>query len=395
LVPGILFEELGFRYFGPIDGHNMELLLATLKNINKLTGPVFLHVVTKKGKGYKFAEENPTDFHGVSSFDVATGKLEGEKPGEETFTRHFSDKILEMASKNDKIVAITAAMPDGTGLDKFAAKFPSRFFDVGITEQHAVTFSAGLAKSGLKPVVAVYSTFLQRAYDQLIHDTALQNLAVVFCVDRAGIVGKDGPTHHGMFDIAYSRTLPNFIVMAPKDGLELELMLEKALEWEKPVFIRYPRAAAKRIVSSSSCAPLEIGRSETLRKGKDLVFLALGSMVNTALVSADILSKLGIEAEVVNARFVKPLDAKMLEDLAGSQKKIFILEEGISSGGFGAAVLEFFEREKLDSSKIRCLALPDVFIEHGSREELLRKYHLTPDEIAGIVRSELRHGNKN
>ena len=306
LVPGIVFEELGFRYFGPIDGHDIEQIIATLKNINQLDGPIFLHVITKKGKGYKPAEDNPSDFHGVNAFDVDTGKIEGAKANGESFTGYFSRKIVDLARKNEKVVAITAAMPDGTGLKEFSENFPERFIDVGITEGHAVTLSAGLAKGGMSPVVAVYSTFLQRSYDQLIHDIALQDLPVVFCVDRAGIVGKDGPTHHGVFDLTYSRTLPNFVVMAPKDGAELELMLEKALEWKKPVLIRYPRADAKRIVSSSSCSPLTIGISETLRQGGDLTLLACGSMVNIALRTAEVLSKEGIEAEVINARFIKP-----------------------------------------------------------------------------------------
>jgi 1-deoxy-D-xylulose-5-phosphate synthase len=242
----------------------------------------------------------------------------------------------------------------------------------------------------MKPVVAVYSTFLQRSYDQLIHDVALQELPVVICADRSGLVGRDGPTHHGVFDIAYSRTLPGFIVMAPKDGIELEEMLEKALEWDKPVFIRYPRSEAARIVSSDSCDPVETGKSETLRDGDDLILLALGSMVNTALKAADLLSGRGIEAEVINARFVKPLDREMLENIAHSGKRILILEEGIASGGFGSAVLEFFAREGLLRKDIQCFSLPDEFIQHGAREELLRMFHLTPDELAANIEGGLK-----
>ncbi|MEA3489636.1 MAG: 1-deoxy-D-xylulose-5-phosphate synthase [Candidatus Omnitrophota bacterium] len=388
IVPGILFEELGFRYFGPIDGHNIEQLVLMFKKILTMKEPVFVHTITRKGKGYRYAEEDPVHFHGVSSFDVRTGRTDQEDP-EEWFTGHFSRKIKELGTRDKKIVTITAAMPDGTGLREFEKKFPKRFFDVGITEQHAVTFAAGLAKGGMKPVVAIYSTFLQRSYDQLVHDVSLQRLPVILCVDRAGLVGKDGPTHHGVFDIAYLRSIPDLIVMAPKDGVELELMLEKAVEWKLPVAIRYPRAKAMQFVGSSSCEPLEIGRAELLRKGADLAILAVGSMVNTALMASAVLSKKGIEATVVNARFIKPLDKQTLEDLAHGAKRIFTIEEGVIDGGFGSAVLEFFEKENISNVKIRCLGLPDEFIEHGAREELLRKYHLTPDEIAATIEAEL------
>ncbi|MGB3057102.1 MAG: 1-deoxy-D-xylulose-5-phosphate synthase, partial [Candidatus Omnitrophota bacterium] len=256
IVPGILFEELGFRYFGPIDGHNIDDLISIFRNTLDLKEPVFIHVITKKGKGYRFAEEDPTSFHGVSSFDIPTGKTIKEDKAAETFTQHFSKKIVELGRRDKRLVTVTAAMSDGTGLQSFAKKYPERFYDVGITEAHAVTFAAGMAKGGLKPVVAIYSTFLQRSYDQLVHDVALQRLPVVFCLDRAGLVGEDGPTHHGNFDIAYMRSLPGFVVMAPKDGPELEIMLEKAIEWDKPVSIRYPRGSARQLVSLASCAPL-------------------------------------------------------------------------------------------------------------------------------------------
>ncbi|MFH1305915.1 MAG: 1-deoxy-D-xylulose-5-phosphate synthase [Candidatus Omnitrophota bacterium] len=392
LVPGILFEELGFRYFGPIDGHDVEQLIKVFRNVLLLNRPVFVHVITKKGKGYKFAEESPVKFHGLSGFNVATGEIDSDSGENESFTRHFSDKIMELGERDRRIVVITAAMPDGTGLQQFAENFPDRFFDVGITEPHAVAFAAGLAKGGMRPVVAVYSTFLQRSYDQLIHDVALQRLPVILCLDRAGLVGKDGPTHHGVFDISYTRSLPGFIVMAPKDGVELTLMLEKAVEWGRPTVIRYPRASAERVVCDSSCVPLEIGKAELLRKGGDVVILAIGSMVNTALAASEILSKKGIEASVVNARFIKPLDGEMLEEVVRLSKNIFTLEEGISSGGFGEAVLEFFERENVRNERVRCISLPDEFIEHGSREELLRKYHLTPDEIARTITAEMKTG---
>lgn len=390
IVPGILFEELGFRYFGPIDGHDIEQLISTFRNIQTLEEPVFVHVITKKGKGYKYAEEDPAKFHGVTAFNVKTGHISESEEKVKTFTDHFAEKIIKLGEKDNRIVAITAAMPQGTGLKGFAAKFPDRFFDVGITESHAVTFAAGLAKGGLKPVVAIYSTFLQRSYDQLIHDVAIGHFPVVFCLDRAGLVGRDGPTHHGVFDIPYTRNLPGFIVMAPKDGMELELMLEKAVEWNGPVAIRYPRASASGVVSISSCAPLEIGKAEVLKKtGKDLTILAVGSMVNTALIAGSILSKKGIEPMIINARFIKPLDSELLEEIVRTSRKIFTIEEGVTSGGFGSAVLEFFERENITGVKVRCLGLPDEFIEHGARKELLRKYHLTSDGIASTIEAEM------
>lgn len=388
LVPGIFFEELGFRYFGPIDGHNIDQLISMLEKVLPLKEPVLLHVVTKKGKGYSFAEENPTKFHGVTAFDLKTGESPATKKGK-SFTELFSENMLELAEKDDKVVAVTAAMPDGTGLSKFADEYPERFFDVGITEPHAVTFAAGLARGGLKPVVAIYSTFMQRAYDQLIHDVALQDLPVIFCLDRGGLVGKDGPTHHGVFDLAYTRNIPGFIVMAPKDGDEFKRMLTEASEWGKPVVIRYPRATAEEVVSPSSCAPLAIGKAESLREGKDFAIIAIGTMVNTALQVCDLLSHQGKEGMVINARFVKPLDKMMLEKAFNTVSHVFTLEEGIASGGFGGAVLEFTERENIRDKKVRCLGLPDHFIEHGSRDELLRKYHLTPDELAALIKSEL------
>lgn len=389
LVPGILFEELGVRYFGPVDGNDIPQLVNMLGKVLPLKGPRLLHTVTKKGKGYKFAEEDPERFHGVSSFDLATGKglEDGENEGK-SFTDHFGLKMLELAEKDPGLVAITAAMPRGTGLNKFAEKYPKRFYDVGITEPHAVTFAGGLAKGGLRPVVAVYSTFLQRAYDQMIHDVMLQNLAVIFCVDRAGLVGEDGPTHHGIFDIAYMRSMPKLIIMAPKDGYELEKMLEKALEFKAPVAIRYPRGKAKQMIGASSTTPIELGKAEEIRTGKDLAIIAVGSMVNTALAAADILSNKGIEATVVNARFIRPLDAGMLSDVFDKFKKVITVEEGVMAGGFGSAVLEFANRENVTGVSIKCIGLPDEFIEHGSREELLRKYHMAPDEIVRTILSE-------
>jgi len=387
-VPGIFFEELGFRYFGPIDGHDIDQLIQIFNSTFSLKEPIFIHVITKKGKGYNFAEENPTLFHGVSLFDIETGSFKKKKEGK-GFTEILSEKIVELGIKDKKIVAITAAMSDGTGLTKFAEKFPHRFFDVGITEPHAVTFSAGLARDGLKPIVAIYSTFMQRAYDQLIHDVALQKLPVIFCLDRAGLVGKDGPTHHGVFDLAYMRTLPNFVVMAPKDGYEFERMLEKAVTWGKPVAIRYPRAEAKELIAPASSIPVDIGKAELLRRGKDGTILAIGSMVNTAIQVSEILSRKGIEVTVVNMRFAKPLDKIMIEEVCAHSKRLVTLEEGIITGGFGSSILEFLDQENITGIKVKCLGLPDQFIEHGTRDQLLRKYHLTPEEIALTIEKEL------
>lgn len=388
LVPGTLFEEFGFRYFGPIDGHNITELITKLRNLSTLKEPIILHVLTKKGKGYPFAQENPSVFHSASPFEVSTGKIL-KKDTPRSFTDVFSDKMLDLARKDEKIVGITAAMLDGTGLAKFSKEFPRRFYDVGIAEQHAVSFAAGLAKKGLKPVVAIYSTFLQRAYDQIIHDVSLQNLPVLFCVDRAGIVGRDGPTHHGVFDLVYMRHIPNMVVMAPRDGLEMEAMLEFAVNLNRPSVIRYPKGSSASHLSGSSFAKIELGKSEILREGKDLAILAIGSMVSTAIKAADILSSDRIEATVVNARFVTPLDKETIENIAKGIKKVVTLEEGISAGGFGSAVLEFFERENIKDVEIKRIGLPGHFIPHGKREELLKEYHLTSDEISETIKKEM------
>lgn len=388
VVPGILFEELGFRYFGPIDGHDIRGLITILNNVKRIDHPVLIHAVTCKGKGYDLAEKNPVAFHGVSKFDRRTGRPGSPRNGK-TFTEHFSRKMLALASEKKDLVAITAAMPDGTGLTEMMKKYPERVYDVGITEPHAVTFASGLARGGMKPVIAIYSTFLQRSFDQLIHDVALQKIAPVIAIDRAGLVGEDGPTHHGMFDICYTRVLPSFVVMAPKSGAELEEMLEKAVSWDKPVAIRFPRAESEDVTAPGLGLPVEMGRSETIRRGDDASILALGSCVPAALKAAGILSKKGLELEVINARFVKPLDREMLEVLASRGKPVFTVEEGVLPGGFGEAVLDFFQQEKLYDVKIRCIGLPDEFIEHGDRDQLLRKYHLDEEGIALTIESEI------
>jgi len=389
LIPGILFEELGFRYFGPIDGHNIEDLIKTFRNLSPLKEPIIVHVATRKGKGYRFAEENPTAFHSAVQFDIKTGKRRDTVKAK-SFTSVFSDKIVELAKKNKKIVAVTAAMPDGTGLSRFAKEFPERFYDVGIAEQHAVAFSAGLANEGFKPIVAIYSTFLQRGYDQIIHDVSLQGLPVIFCVDRAGLVGEDGPTHHGVFDMAYLRHIPNLIIMAPRDGLELEKMFEYAVGLDKAVAIRYPKGSSESHLSGSSFHEIELGKSELLRDGRDIAIFAIGSMVSVAIKTADLLSARGIEATVINARFLKPLDKETIEDITKRVKKLVTLEEGVLTGGFGSAILEFLETEKIKDVKIIRIGLPDHFIAHGKREELFKEYHLTADEICETLCRELK-----
>jgi len=386
LIPGMLFEEMGFRYFGPIDGHNIALLTTTFKNLVDLNEPILIHVVTKKGKGYKFAEENPAAFHGTGPFDLGTG-VKIDTRDSPTFTEAFSEKMVDLAQKDFRIVGITAAMLDGTGLNKFAKLFPNRFFDVGIAEEHAVGFSAGLARGGFKPIVAIYSTFLQRGYDQLIHDVCLQNLPVVFCLDRAGLAGEDGPTHHGAFDIAYLRHLPNLIFMSPSTPEELKDMVEFALTLNSPVAIRYPKGSAP--LYRSPGAPIEMGKAEVLRSGKDLAIISIGSMAQIALDTAALLSKRKVEATVVNARFIKPLDVNLLAEVLGRIKKVVTIEEGVLDGGFGSSVLEFIERSGPKGVKVRRIGLPDKFIEHGKRGELFSKYNLTPDAICDVIVNEV------
>jgi 1-deoxy-D-xylulose-5-phosphate synthase len=379
-IPGMFFEELGFRYFGPIDGHNLEILIPTLKNILSLSGPRLLHVVTKKGKGYLPAEENPVKFHSALPFEIETGKPKviSQIP---TYTEIFSKKLVELAKKDSRIVAITAAMPEGTGLDRFRDNFPERFFDVGIAEEHAVCFAGGLAKAGLKPVVAIYSTFLQRAYDQIIEEICLQNLGVILTIDRAGIVGEDGPTHQGVLDIAYLRNLPNLVVMAPKGGKELEMMLEFAISLDKPVAIRYPKDKLPIIDHQLPNAKLELGKAEILKEAKDFLVIALGSMVIPAWEAIELLEKEGLFGGLINTRFVKPLDGDLFKKLSSQINYIFTVEEGVLEGGFGSAVMEVMDR-----SVIR-IGLPSEFIPQGKREILLDKYNLTAKAIRDKIKS--------
>jgi len=379
-VPGIFFEELGFRYFGPFDGHDLPLLVRTMRNILPLKGPLLMHVVTKKGKGYLPAEKDPVTFHGISSFDIATGKpLRKEKDSARTYTQVFSETLVECAQKNSKIVAITAAMPEGTGLDAFRDRFPRRLFDVGIAEGHGVCFAAGLACQGLRPVVAVYSTFLQRAYDQIIEDVALQEAPVIICVDRAGIVGEDGKTHQGIFDIAFLRTVPSLVVMAPKDGPELKQMFEYALTLSTPVAIRYPRAKVPH--SAHKQTALLQGRPEVLKEGSDYLVIALGSMVEPAHEAVALLEKEGLSGGLINARFVKPIDEEFLRQLAAGVQHVFTVEEGIVNGGFGCAVSEALGRQ------VVALGVPCAFITHGRRDELLALHGLDAGAIACTIRN--------
>jgi 1-deoxy-D-xylulose-5-phosphate synthase len=381
-IPGMLFEELGFRYFGPLDGHNLNVLIPTLKNILGIKGPKFLHIITKKGKGYPPAEIDPVRFHGVGSFNIADGSP--DRPADQSrksYTQVFSEKLVDLAGKDQKIISVTAAMPEGTGLDKFRDLYPDRFFDVGIAEAHAVCFAAGLAAGGFKPVVALYSTFLQRAYDQIIEEVCLQNLPVVLCVDRAGIVGEDGVTHQGIFDINFLRGLPNLTVMAPADEEDLNRMLEFALTLDKPVAIRYPRAAVP--VSRISQAKLEMGKPEVLREGKDIAIFALGSQVQAAIDAADILAKEKIFPVVINARFVKPLDNQAFKAATKNCKLVLTVEDGITGGGFGSALAEILDVEVVK------IGLPDQFIPHGKRELLLSLYGLDAQGIVNRVKKEL------
>ena len=369
-VPGMLFEELGFEYVGPIDGHKIESLIETFERFKDFPGPVLIHAITKKGKGYSPAEKSPWIFHGVGPFDIETGsQISSANP---TYSEIFGSCLVKLAREDNRIVAITAAMTEGTGLSEFAKTFPSRFYDVGIAESHAVTFAAGLASQGLKPVVAVYSTFLQRAYDEIVHDVCLQNLPVVFAIDRAGIVGEDGPTHNGVFDISYLRHIPNMVIMAPKDENELGVMLKTAISHNGPAAIRYPRGAVSKIPTDMELKKLTIGEAEILKDGKDILIIALGSAVQPAKHASELLKEMGINACVINARFAKPIDAALIGNLAKEIKYILTVEENVVRGGFGSAVLEQLSEMDMDGLKIKMLGLPDKFIEHGP-QNLLRK----------------------
>lgn len=389
LVPGALFEEMGFSYLGPLDGHNISLLQEVLSNVREMKGPVLLHVHTMKGKGYSPAEDNPGKFHGVGRFDQATGEVVKKAGAVPSYTAVFSKALLDLAEKRPELVAITAAMPSGTGLDAFKEKYPRRFLDVGIAEEHAVTMAAGLAADGKHPVVAIYSTFAQRAYDQLIHDVCLQNLPVTLCLDRAGLVGEDGPTHHGVFDLSYLRQMPNMTVFVPRDENELRQMLGKAVTMDTPTAVRYPRGAGLGAEMREDFADLDIGKAEVLAEGGEIAFLAVGTMNETAAKAAEILAEQGIEATLVNMRFVKPLDEELLLQLGAGKKLLVTLEENVLAGGFGSAVAEFLLDRELPAGLLR-FGLPDAFVEQGSRPELLELVGLTPEAVASKVLARLQ-----
>ena len=365
--PGLLFETLNFRYVGPIEGHRMDVVLETFENVKEMIeagdGPILIHALTEKGHGYEPAERDPLKYHGVTKFNVESGKFAPKKTGPPAYTRVFSDTLIRLAEADERIVGITAAMAPGTGLDRFQEVFPDRFYDVGIAEQHAVTFAAGLAVEGMKPVAAIYSTFLQRAYDQVVHDVCLQNLDVTFALDRGGLVGADGATHQGILDYSYMRSLPNAVVMAPKDENELQHMLATAINHPGPAAIRFPRGAGLGVPMDPDIKPVSLGEAEVLRDGDDVLIVAIGTVVHPALEAAGELNNRGISAAVLNARFVRPLDTKRLLALASRCKVVVTVEEHTGAGGFGSAVLEALSEAGVDV-KTKCLALPDAIIEH-------------------------------
>lgn len=382
VTPGMLFEAFNFEYFGPIDGHRLTHMIDILENIKHLNEPVLLHVTTTKGKGYRPAEENPVYFHGCGSFQIETGNGTCTYSEIPSFTEVFGKTMIEMAARDKRIIAVTAAMPEGTGLAEFSKKYPDRFFDVGIAEQHGVTFAAGLATEGLKPVVAVYSTFLQRGFDQIIHDVCLESLPVVFAIDRGGLVGEDGPTHHGIFDLTYLRSLPNMVVMAPQDENELRCMLLTAVDHSGPIAVRYPRGQGTGVEIEKEIRPIEIGRARIVTEGDDLLILSIGRCVHESIKAVDLLKEKGFSATVVNCRFVKPLDTALLVDLAGQYSRIITVEENVLQGGFGSAVLECLNDAGVAGFSLKRIGLPDMFVEHGAPDTLRSKYGLDADGIA-------------
>lgn len=394
LVPGSLFEEMGFHYIGPIDGHNIGLLEEVLASAKEMEGPVLIHIHTVKGKGYKPAEQAPDKFHGVGCFDPSTGKSAKKAGCAPSYTSVFSKALIDLAKDRPDILAITAAMPSGTGLKAFGQAYPKRFFDVGIAEEHAMTLAAGMAAAGMHPVIALYSTFAQRAYDQLIHDVCLQNLPVTLCLDRAGLVGEDGPTHHGVFDLSYLRQMPNMCVMAPKDEEELRHMLATAIAIEGPAAVRYPRGAGLGVPLTDSLETLPVGKAEVLQEEGDIAFLAVGTMVEKAKEAAAILKEEGIEAAVVNMRFIKPLDTELLGEMARTKKLLITAEENVLAGGFGSAVAEYLADHGIEVPLLR-FGIPDRFIEQGTRRELLSLCGLQPDEMAERIRERLSQLDEN
>jgi 1-deoxy-D-xylulose-5-phosphate synthase len=383
IAPGTLFEEFGFHYFGPIDGHDLDALIPTLENLRQLPGPKFLHVITKKGQGYKLAEADPILYHGVAKFAPEQGIQSGKGGAKLTFTQVFGDWLCDMAKADPRLVGITPAMREGSGMVRFAAEHADRYYDVGIAEQHAVTFAAGLACEGLKPVVAIYSTFLQRAYDQLVHDVALQDLPVVFAVDRGGLVGADGPTHHGTFDLSYVTCIPNMVVMVPADEAECRRLLSTAFAHDGPSMVRYPRGSGPGTVPSTQLDMLPLGKGEVRRRGKDVALLAFGTLLAPALAAGE-----ELDATVTNMRFVKPIDAALIAELAGNHSLLVSIEENAVIGGAGAEVERVLGELGLEVPLLR-LGLPDRFIDHGEQAQLLAELGLDRDGIVRAVRNRL------
>ncbi|WP_428081231.1 1-deoxy-D-xylulose-5-phosphate synthase [Candidatus Avelusimicrobium alvi] len=383
LFPGTLFEEMGFRYFGPVNGNDINEMIEVLENLKDVKGPVMLHVVTKKGKGYKPAEEKPTKFHGIGIFDVDTGDTIG-KSNSVTFTQAFSDALLKLAEKDKSITAITAAMPEGTGLDAFRDKFPARYFDVGIAEEHAATFAAGLAAGGSKPVVALYSTFAQRCYDQIVHDICLQNLPVVFALDRAGLVGEDGPTHHGVFDLSFLRDIPNLILAAPADENEMQHMLKTAFDANAPFVLRYPRGAGFGVKMDDAPQNLEIGKGVWLKKGKDINILAIGNRVHPALKAAQALAEKGVDCGVANMRFARPLDTGLIDEALTLSPRLVTTEDNMLAGGFGSAVAEYLTDKQADFKLLR-LGIGDEFVEHGKVSQLYDQLGMSAGQMTDHI----------
>lgn len=391
IIPKMFFEDIGFTYLGPVDGHNIQELENILRLSKQIDNPVIIHVLTKKGKGYSIAEENPDKFHATAPFNIETGKAGKEK--KKDYSKVFGDKLVELARENEKIVAITASMKDGTGLTKFSKEFPKRFFDIGIAEQHALGLAAGMAIEGTIPVVPIYSSFYQRGYDQVIHDIAIQNLPVIMCVDRAGIVGADGETHQGLLDMAFFRLVPNLTIMAPKDFKELEEMLEFAIKLNKPVIIRYPRGGEEdykfQESTNSEYTKIEEGKAEILKEGKDISIIAIGKMVSRAMKIAEELEKENINTDVINARFLKPLDIKTIKNSIAKTKKVITIEDGTIINGLATAIKELIIDENLRDIKLECFAYPDKFIQHGSVQELEEIYDLDEKSIITKIRSKI------
>jgi len=393
LTPGTLFEALGFDYVGPIQGHDLSQLIEVFRNCRTAEGPVLIHVMTTKGKGYPPAEQTPDLFHGVGPFDIETGAVKGAKGGASSYTAIFGRTMVKLGEEDDRIIAVTAAMPDGTGLTPFAKAFPDRFFDVGIAEQHALTFSAGLAAEGFRPVAAIYSTFAQRAYDQIFHDICLQKLPVTIALDRGGLVGDDGPTHHGVFDLSFLRHLPEMTVMAPKDENELQHMLKTAVYSGRPIALRYPRGAGYGVAMDDMPISLEIGRGEVLMDGDDLAVIAVGATVYPAVEASRLLAEKGIRATVINARFVKPLDRELILKAASRTGVLLTVEENALAGGFGSAILELLESAGMFDVRVKRIGIPDRFIEHGSQAQLRADLGLDAAGIAASAGELLIRGN--